>query len=114
MKEYTLDATDQTLGRLSSKVAHLVRGKGEAAYAPNVVPNVRVNIINASKVSFPMHRKSETIKRFSGHPGGLTQEAKGHYVTRRGMKALMELTIKGMLPRNTHRDILMKHITITL
>ena len=66
-----IDATGQTLGRLSSKVAKLLRGKYKASFTPHVDCGDNVIILNADKVILTGNKWTErTYYRYSGYPGG--------------------------------------------
>ena len=114
MKEYTIDAAGKKPGRLCTEVAVLLRGKNSASFEQNIVPNVKVVIINASQLVISPDRASEVHSRFSGYPSGLIQEKKGKLIDRKGMPAFLMRTIKGMLPKNTLRAKFMKNISVTL
>jgi len=111
-KEYTFDAADQSLGRLSSEIAMILRGKNEPDFAPNVVPHVVVTINNASKVALNNSQLKAEYKRYSGYPGGLKHESRKHAVDRLGYKIIWEKAVYGMLPNNRLRAVMMKNLII--
>ncbi|HET6990902.1 MAG TPA: 50S ribosomal protein L13, partial [Bacteroidia bacterium] len=66
-----VDAENETVGRLASKVAYLVRGKHKTAYTPHVDCGDNVVIINAEKVRFSGKKMDEKVyTRYTGYPGG--------------------------------------------
>lgn len=113
LKEYTIDASGKKLGRVSSQAALLLRGKMNPSFVPHELPNVRVTITNASKIDIGAKKLNKEYKRFSGYPGGLTTENRKHFIDRKGYKALFEKTIQGMLSRNSMRNEIMKHLTVS-
>ncbi|HET7578396.1 MAG TPA: 50S ribosomal protein L13 [Bacillales bacterium] len=100
-KWYVVDAEGQTLGRLASEVATLLRGKHKPIYTPHVDTGDHVIIINAEKIH--LTGKKLTDKKYyhhSGYPGGLKEKSALEMRTTRPQK-MLELTIKGMLPHNS-------------
>ena len=103
-----VDATDQPLGRLCSKVAKLLRGKYKPAYTPFVECGDNVIIINAEKVVLTGSKMTDKIYlNFTGYPGGqreLTPEVliKKSYNKhiKAGIHPLFVRVMKGMLPKN--------------
>lgn len=99
-KWYVVDATDVPLGRLSTVVANILRGKHKPTYTPHVDTGDNVIIVNASNVKLTGKKASDKIySRHSGHPGGLKQVSAGELLERKPER-LVELSIKGMLPSN--------------
>jgi large subunit ribosomal protein L13 len=99
-KEWVIvDATDQVLGRLGSKVAKLLRGKYKVNYTPHVDCGDNVIIINADKVKLTGAKWEDRLHFFySGYPGGQTQVSPKEIYAKSPEK-LVEKTIKGMLPK---------------
>ncbi|KAB2329622.1 50S ribosomal protein L13 [Cytobacillus gottheilii] len=100
-KWYVIDAEGQTLGRLSSEVASILRGKHKPTFTPHVDTGDHVIIINASKIHLTGKKLTDKIYyRHSMHPGGLKSrtalEMRTNYPER-----MLELAIKGMLPKNS-------------
>jgi large subunit ribosomal protein L13 len=95
-----IDATDVVLGRLSSEVAKLLRGKHKPNFTPHVDCGDNVIIINAEKVRLTGKKMSDKVYiRHTGHPGGqrfqTAQEAMDKYPER-----VIERAVKGMLPKS--------------
>ncbi len=111
-KEYTLDATGQKLGRIASQAAELLRGKTEATYERHVMPKVKVTIENASKIDLSGKKLDEVYLRYSGYPGGLKGETRGHLIDRKGYKDVFTKAVYGMVPSNRLRQHIMKNLTI--
>ena len=110
--EYTIDATGKKLGRVASLAAAYLRGKYDTGFAPNKVSKVTVTIANASKLDLSEKRLEEEYQSYSGYPGGLKKEARGHLIGRRGMKEAVMRTVRGMLPRNKLRTPMLKNLII--
>jgi len=71
-KWFLVDASGIPLGRLASKVAHVLRGKGKPQYTPNLDCGDHVVIVNAAKVRLTGNKlQNKTLKRHSGFQGGL-------------------------------------------
>lgn len=103
-----VDATNQPLGRLCSKVAKILRGKNKPCYSPNMECGDNVIIINAEKVVLTGKKMTDRIYlNFTGYPGGqreLTPEVlmKKSYNkhVKNGIHPLFNRVMKGMLPKN--------------
>ena len=97
---YVVDATDETLGRLASRIAHVLEGKHKPSYTPNLDSGDHVIVLNASRISVTRDKlESKVYVRHSGYPAGLKQETLGHLLQRRPEEVIRR-AVKGMLPRN--------------
>ncbi len=114
-KTYTIDAGGQTLGRVASAAAKALMGKTRADYTPNIQSDVKVSIVNASKLySREKKRNQKTYTTYSGYPGGLKFETMAQLVARKGGNGeALRRAISRMLPRNTMKTARMKNLTIT-
>ena len=100
-KWYVVDATDVPLGRLSSAVASILRGKNKPTFTPNVDTGDYVIVINAEKVALTGRKASDKVYyHHSNHPGGLKARTAGDY-REKDPEKLLALSIKGMLPKGT-------------
>lgn len=100
-KWYVVDATDIPLGRLSTVVASILRGKNKPTYTPHVDTGDNVIVVNAGNIKLTGNKASGKIYyRHSGHPGGIKQVSAGTMRAQRPER-LIELSIKGMLPHNS-------------
>ncbi|HLP55531.1 MAG TPA: 50S ribosomal protein L13 [Fluviicola sp.] len=96
-----VDAEGQTVGRLASKVAKLVRGKHKTNYTPHADCGDNVIIINAAKVSFSGTKLvNKEYVRYTGYPGG-QRTLTAQELLARNPQRVVEKAIKGMLPKNT-------------
>jgi len=99
-KWYVIDAEDLVLGRLSTEVARILRGKHKPTFAPHLDTGDHVIVVNAEKVVLTANKAEQKIVyRHSGYPGGLkarsfadAQAAKPEEAVRRA--------VRGMLPKN--------------
>ncbi len=112
--KYTIDAKDQKLGRLASKVANLLMGKNEAAFTKNAMPTVTVEIVNAAKIEVSEKKLTEKLyKNYSGYPGGLRIKNMKQVIGKLGHQEVISDAIYGMLPKNKLQRKMMKNLTIT-
>ena len=101
-KEWVIvDATDQIVGRLCSKVAKLIRGKYKPNFTPNVDCGDNVIIVNAEKVFFSGKKETDKIyTRYTGYPGGQRFNTPADLRTRKGgIDKMIRHAVKGMLPK---------------
>ncbi|WP_070121502.1 50S ribosomal protein L13 [Bacillus marinisedimentorum] len=100
-KWYVVDAEGKTLGRLSSEVASILRGKHKPTYTPHVDTGDHVIIINAEKIELTGKKLTDKMYyRHSNHPGGLKSRTALEMRTKYP-EQMLELTIKGMLPKGS-------------
>lgn len=100
-KWYVVDASGKALGRLASQIARILRGKTKPVFTPHVDTGDFVIVVNASKVLLTGKKaKREFWYRHSMYPGGLKATSLGEMRAKKPVK-LIELAVKGMLPRNT-------------
>jgi large subunit ribosomal protein L13 len=96
-----VDAEGQTVGRLASEVAKLIRGKHKPNFTPHADCGDNVIVINAEKVSFSGTKLvNKEYIRYTGYPGGqriLTAQE----ILQKHPQRLIEKAVKGMLPKNT-------------
>jgi large subunit ribosomal protein L13 len=97
---YVVDAADETLGRLASRVARVLEGKHKPSYTPNLDTGDHVIVLNAARVAVSRDkRESKVYVRHSGYPQGLKEETLGHLLERRPEEVIRR-AVKGMLPHN--------------
>ncbi|MCX6236610.1 MAG: 50S ribosomal protein L13 [Bacteroidia bacterium] len=101
-KEWVIvDATDQILGRLASKVALVLRGKHKPGYTPHVDCGDNVIVINAEKIRLTGNKwKGKEYVRHTGYPGGQRVMTAAD-ILKKFPERLMEKSVKGMLPKNS-------------
>ena len=97
---YVVEATDQKLGRLASRVARVLEGKHKPTYTPNLGSGDHVIVLNAARISVTRDKlESKIYARHSGYPQGYKEETLGHLLARRP-EEVVRRAVKGMLPRN--------------
>ena len=97
---YVVDAEGQTLGRLATRIADTLRGKGKPAYTPHVDTGDVVVVVNAEKIQVTGNKLDQKrYSRHSGYPGGLRSRTLREQLDRRPEEVLRR-AVKGMLPRN--------------
>ncbi|MDQ0209300.1 50S ribosomal protein L13 [Alkalicoccobacillus murimartini] len=100
-KWHIVDAEGQTLGRLASEVASILRGKNKPTFTPHIDTGDFVIVINASKIQLTGNKLNGKIYyRHSNHPGGLKQTT-ANDMRNNKPERMIELAVKGMLPKNT-------------
>ncbi len=111
-KWYVIDATDVSLGRLSTAVASILRGKNKPQYTPNVDTGDYVIVVNAAKLKLTGKKATDKIYyRHSDYRGGLRATPAGELLAKNPVR-LVELSVKGMLPKNTlgHQEFMKMHV----
>ena len=97
---FVVDAQDLVLGRMSTEVARILRGKHKPTYTPHLDTGDHVIIVNASKVVLTNDKANKKmVYRHSGYPGGLKEETYANLLDRKPEDAVRK-TIGGMLPTN--------------
>jgi large subunit ribosomal protein L13 len=100
-KWFIVDAEGQTLGRLASKVARVIRGKHKPNFTPHADCGDNVIIINAEKVAFSGTKLvNKEYIRYTGYPGG-QRSLTAEQMLKKHPERLIEKAVKGMLPKNT-------------
>ena len=98
-KWYVVDADGQTLGRLASEVAAILRGKKKPTYTPHVDTGDYVIVINAEKINVTWKKRKEKIyKRHTGYPGGL-REITFEKLQAKNPEEIIRHAVKGMMPK---------------
>jgi large subunit ribosomal protein L13 len=97
---FLVDAEAQTLGRLATEIADVLRGKGKPAYTPHVDTGDFVIVVNAEKIHVTGKKLEQKIYyRHSGYPGGLRERTLAEQLKRRPEEVIRK-AVKGMLPKN--------------
>ena len=97
---YVVDATDKTLGRLASEIAHRLRGKHKAEYTPHVDTGDYIVVVNAEKVRVTGAKRTDKMyHRHTGYPGGLKSMSFEKLIDH-APERVIQGAVKGMLPRN--------------
>jgi large subunit ribosomal protein L13 len=95
---FVVDAADQTLGRLASRIARVLEGKHKPTWTPNLDSGDHVIVLNASRIAVSSSKlETKLYIRHSGYPQGFKQETLGHLLERRPEEVIRR-AVKGMLP----------------
>ena len=114
-KEWVVvDATDQVLGRLCTKVAKLLRGKYKPNFTPFVDCGDNVIIVNADKIVLTGNKMTDrTYLTYSGYPGGQKEHTPASIIAKQnGYEKLLRKVVKGMLPKNKLASQLLNNLYI--
>jgi large subunit ribosomal protein L13 len=97
---FVADAEGKTLGRFSSEIAKVLRGKHKPSFTPHVDCGDNVIVINAEKIQLTGNKMNAKVyQRYSGYPGGKTETLAKDLLARKP-HAMIEKAVKGMLPKN--------------
>ena len=109
---YLVDATDKTLGRLASEIALRLRGKHKPEYTPNIDTGDYIIVVNAAKLSVTGKKRNDKVYyRHTGYIGNLKSATFDEMQARNPGKVL-EIAVKGMLPRGPLRRAMLKKLKI--
>ena len=107
-----IDAENEVLGRLASKVAYVLRGKDKVNFTPHVDTGDNVIIINAEKIKLTGNKVSEKeYVRHTGYPGGQRFATPKLLFTKKPTEVI-RMAVSGMLPKNKLGDALRKNVFI--
>jgi large subunit ribosomal protein L13 len=106
---YIIDAEGQVLGRMASKIAHILRGKNKPIYSPHQDVGDYIVVVNAEKIKLTGKKmEQKTYFRHSGYPGGVTQTPVS-LMLQRHPERVVEYAVKRMMPKNAlGRDMFKK------
>ena len=109
---YVVDATDMILGRLSSQVAAILRGKNKPIFTPNVDTGDFVIVVNCDKVALTGKKLEDKLYRYhTGHVGGLKTITYKKLLENKADVAVYE-AVKGMLPKNSLGRKMLKKLKV--
>lgn len=96
-----IDAEGQTLGRLATQIASILRGKHKAEYTPHVDTGDYVIVVNADKIVVTGNKEAQKMyRRHSGYPGGM-KEVSYQDMMAKHPERILESAVRGMLPKNS-------------
>lgn len=109
---YVIDAADQVLGRLASRVASILMGKEKAYYTDFLETGDFVVVVNAGSIRLTGKKWEQKVYRsHSGYPGGL-KEITAKDLFEKHPERLMEYAVRGMLPKNKMGDKLIRKLKV--
>ncbi len=107
-----IDADGLPAGRLAVAIANMLRGKDRSDYTPHINTGAMVVVVNAAKVKLTGRKETQKLyKRYSGYPGGLKQTL-ASVVRRRNPCHILRHAVRGMLPDNHTRAVLMRRLKV--
>lgn len=107
-----IDAEGQTIGKVSTKAAHLLRGKHRASFAPHQLCGDHVIVINAGKLSIPPKKVfRKTYYRYTGYMGNMKETTLKTMLAESPEKTI-EIAVKGMLTNNRLRSRILKRLHV--
>lgn len=111
-KWYLADADSVVLGRLSAKIATILRGKHKAIYTPHADVGDFVVVVNAEKVKMTGNKlEQKTYERYSGYPGGL-RVVNARTLLASKPEEVIKLSVRGMLPKNALGRKMLKKLKV--
>ena len=109
---WVVDASDQTLGRLATRIATLLEGKHKPIYSPHIDTGDHGVVVNAGRVRVTGNKLiQKRYYRHSGYPGGLKEESLQALLARKP-ELVIERAVKGMLPQNRLGRAMMKKLKV--
>jgi len=109
---HLVDATDQTLGRMASQIATVLRGKHKPYFTPHVDCGDFVVVVNAEKIYVSGNRMEEKLyHRHSGYPGGIKVMTLREMLERKPEQVITE-AVRRMLPKNTLGRQMLKKLKV--
>jgi large subunit ribosomal protein L13 len=109
---WLVDASDQTLGRLATRIATLLEGKHKPTYSPHIDVGDHVVVVNAGRIRVTGNKLAQKrYYRHSNYPGGLKEESLEALLARKP-EAVIERAVKGMLPQNRIGRAMIKKLKV--
>lgn len=110
---HLVDAKDQVLGRLATRVASVLRGKHKPSFTPNADIGDFVIVVNADKVRLTGRKmEKKTYYRHTGYIGGLKETTAGKVIASKHPERLVEWAVRGMLPKSRLGDRLFTKLKV--
>jgi large subunit ribosomal protein L13 len=111
-KWYLVDATDQTLGRMATQIATILRGKHKPMFTPHVDCGDYVVVINAERIHVTGNKMEDKMYyRHSGYPGGLRQTPLKTMLVKHPDRVISE-AVRRMLPKNNLGRLMLKKLKV--
>jgi large subunit ribosomal protein L13 len=112
--KHTLDATGKRMGRLATEIAVILMGKNRSDFSRNKIPELELEVTNASKMSIDTKKKRDkSYVSHSGYPGALKTVSMQQVIESKGEKEVLRKAVLGMLPKNKLRAQMIKNLIIT-
>jgi large subunit ribosomal protein L13 len=98
---YVVDASQEVLGRMAARVAHILQGKHKPTYTPHADVGDFVIVTNAAKVKVTGRKAEKKVYRhYTGYPGGMVEESYARMQERRP-ESIIKLAVRRMMPKTT-------------
>ena len=111
-KWYVVDANGKTLGRLTSKIASVMRGKHKPTFTPHADMGDNIIVVNAEKVQLTGKKANAKVYyRHTGYPGGI-KDTKYNDMIKNNPERVIQIAVKGMLPHNRLGRAIFKHLKV--
>jgi large subunit ribosomal protein L13 len=112
--EYKIDASGKKLGRLASEIASILLGKKSADFQKHEIADVKVTVVNASKMDID-EKKAETkvYRHYTGFPGGLREKTLAEMVIKKGYAEVLEKAVTGMIHNTRMKKDILKNLIVT-
>jgi len=111
-KWHLIDASTDNLGRLTSKVAALLRGKGKVSFTPHIDGGDYVIFINSDKLKYSKDKDEKKVYyHYSGYPGGMSAITLKDQIIK-DSRVVIKKAVYRMLPKNRTRDVVIKRLRI--
>ncbi len=109
---HVVDAEDLVLGRMSTEIARVLRGKHKPIFAPHLDTGDHVIVVNASKVVLTANKAdAKLVRRHTGYPGGLKSTTYTQLLAAKPEDAIRR-TVRGMLPKNRLGRAMLKKLKV--
>lgn len=109
---FVVDAADQILGRLATQIAHRLRGKHKAEFAPHMDNGDFIVVVNAEKIKVTGNKLNDKFYyRHTGYPGGIKSRSLAETLARKPEDAIMT-AVRGMLPKNKLGRAMLKKLKV--
>ena len=109
----TLDATGKSLGRLSTEIAIILRGKHKPSWEPHIDAGDFVEVTNLDKVKITGKKLTDKIYyHHTGYPGGIRSQTLKEKIEKKGYDQVLADMVYNMLPTNKTRNSLMKRLIV--
>lgn len=108
--KHEIDAANQSLGRVASQIAGILRGKNSPSFKPSVLPQIDVIVKNTNKIKFTGQKlKQKVYHHYSGYHSGL-KTTKLSELWAKNPENVLRMSVYRMLPKNKTRDKIIKNL----
>lgn len=113
MKEYTIDAKGRALGRVASEAAAILRGKNDASFQENIVPDIKLAVLNVEQIKLTGQKgKQKEYKTYAGYPGSLKSVPIERAIGKKGKSFVFRTAVLGMLPKSKLQIKMIKNLVL--